>query len=93
MADGAFGRLQAETPRVDTGTGAQTGAGWLSGLQDAGPFSSDRNKPQVFFSTTYFLLEKGRQPRLQVGLRVVQRPIEIRGQREFRADSLSRKDG
>src|SRR5262249_22657098 len=50
--------FKVKPARVDTGTSVETGAGWLSGLIDAGPFSSARNKPQVFFSTTYFLPEK-----------------------------------
>ncbi len=41
-------------PREDTGTGVQTGAGWLAG-DAGGPFTFDRNKPQVNAMASYFL--------------------------------------
>lgn len=44
-------------PRVDTGTTIETGAGWLAG-DAGGPFSFDRNKPQITWTATYFLPEK-----------------------------------
>jgi hypothetical protein len=43
-------------PREDTGTGVQSGAGWTSGSA-GGPFTFDRNKPQVNMTATYFLPE------------------------------------
>jgi len=44
-------------PRQDTGTGVSTGAGWLAGSA-GGPFTFDRNKPQVTMTASYFLPEK-----------------------------------
>ncbi len=43
-------------PRQDTGTGVSTGAGWLAG-SEGGPFTFDRNKPQVNVTASYFLPE------------------------------------
>ncbi|MPZ19336.1 MAG: hypothetical protein GEV06_15685 [Luteitalea sp.] len=48
---------QSSPSRIDTGTNVQTGAGWLAGDPD-GAFTFDRAKPQVTFSTTYYLPEK-----------------------------------
>ena len=44
-------------PRVDTGTTIETGAGWQAG-DAGGPFTFDRNKPQINWTSTYFLPEK-----------------------------------
>ena len=44
-------------PREDTGTGVQSGAGWTSGSA-GGPFTFNRNKPQVTMTASYFLPEK-----------------------------------
>lgn len=44
-------------PRVDTGTTIETGAGWQAG-DAGGPFSFDRNKPQITWTSTYYLPEK-----------------------------------
>jgi hypothetical protein len=44
-------------PRIDTGTTIQTGAGWLAG-DDGGPFTFNRAKPQINWTSTYFLPEK-----------------------------------
>jgi hypothetical protein len=41
-------------PRIDTASQVQTGAGWLTGSA-GGPFTFDRNKPQVFATINYFL--------------------------------------
>ena len=41
-------------PRIDTGTGIETGAGWQAGSA-GGPFTFDRNKPQLFATMNYFL--------------------------------------
>jgi hypothetical protein len=54
-------------PREDTGTGVQTGAGWLTG-DAGGPFTFDRNKPQVVFNTTYFLPNKAGSHDLKAGV-------------------------
>lgn len=48
--------FESNPPREDTGTGVQTGAGWLTG-DAGGPFTFDRNKPQVTALVTYFLPE------------------------------------
>jgi outer membrane receptor protein involved in Fe transport len=44
-------------PRIDLNSSIETGAGWLSG-SSGGPFSFDRNKPQVDFTASYFLPDK-----------------------------------
>ena len=44
-------------PRVDTGTTIETGAGWQAG-DAGGPFTFDRDKPQINWTATYFLPEK-----------------------------------
>ena len=44
-------------PRIDLDTSIETGAGWLSG-SSGGPFSFDRNKPQVTATASYFLPDK-----------------------------------
>ncbi len=49
--------FESNPPRQDTGTGIETGAGWLAG-SNGGPFTFDRNKPQVTFTASYFLPEK-----------------------------------
>lgn len=46
--------FQSNPPRIDTASQVQTGAGWLAGDQ-GGPFTFDRNKPQVFATFSYFL--------------------------------------
>ncbi|MEZ5290891.1 MAG: TonB-dependent receptor [Vicinamibacterales bacterium] len=48
--------FDSNPPRTDTGTGVNTGAGWLAGSQ-GGPFTFDRNKPQVNVTATYYLPE------------------------------------
>ena len=48
---------QTNAPRVDTGTTIETGAGWQAG-DVGGPFTFDRNKPQINWTATYFLPEK-----------------------------------
>jgi hypothetical protein len=45
---------QVNPPRVDTATGVSSGAGWLAGSA-GGPFTFDRNKPQVMAVGTYYL--------------------------------------
>jgi Carboxypeptidase regulatory-like domain/TonB dependent receptor-like, beta-barrel len=49
--------FESNPPREDTGTGIQSGAGWTAGSA-GGPFTFDRNKPQVTVTATYFLPEK-----------------------------------
>ncbi|MGE3274817.1 MAG: carboxypeptidase regulatory-like domain-containing protein [Vicinamibacterales bacterium] len=49
--------FETNPPREDTGTGIQTGAGWLAG-DNGGPFSFERSKPQVTITASYFLPEK-----------------------------------
>jgi hypothetical protein len=49
--------FESNPPREDTGTGAQTGAGWTAGSA-GGPFTFDRNKPQVTLTSTYYLPDK-----------------------------------
>ncbi len=49
--------FESNPPRQDTGTGVSTGAGWLAGSA-GGPFTFDRNKPQVTMTASYFLPEK-----------------------------------
>ena len=44
-------------PRVDTGTTIETGAGWQAG-DAGGPFTFDRAKPQINWTSTYYLPEK-----------------------------------
>jgi hypothetical protein len=44
-------------PRVDTGTTIETGAGWQAG-DAGGPFTFDRAKPQITWTSTYYLPEK-----------------------------------
>lgn len=48
---------QVNPPRVDTATGVSSGAGWLAGSA-GGPFTFDRNKPQVMAVGTYYLPER-----------------------------------
>lgn len=48
---------ESNAPRQDTGTGVSVGAGWLAGSA-GGPFTFDRNKPQVTVTASYFLPEK-----------------------------------
>ncbi|OFW36633.1 MAG: hypothetical protein A3J29_24035 [Acidobacteria bacterium RIFCSPLOWO2_12_FULL_67_14b] len=48
---------KTNAPRVDTGTTIETGAGWQAG-DAGGPFTFDRNKPQISWTATYFLPEK-----------------------------------
>lgn len=50
--------FETNPPREDTGTGVQTGAGWLTG-DAGGPFTFDRNKPQVTVTGSYFLPDVG----------------------------------
>lgn len=49
--------FESNPPREDTGTGIQSGAGWTAG-SGGGPFTFDRNKPQVTFTASYFLPER-----------------------------------
>lgn len=49
--------FESNPPREDTGTGVQSGAGWLTGSA-GGPFTFDRNKPQVTVTGSYFLPER-----------------------------------
>ena len=49
--------FESNPPRNDTGTGVSTGAGWLAG-SGGGPFTFDRNKPQVTMTASYYLPEK-----------------------------------
>ena len=44
-------------PRTDLGNGLNTGAGWLAG-DAGGPFTFDRNKPQITIASTYLLPDK-----------------------------------
>jgi hypothetical protein len=53
-------------PRQDTGTQVQTGAGWLTG-DAGGPFTFERNKPQVNMTATYFLPDKAGSHDVKVG--------------------------
>jgi len=48
---------QTSRPRIDTATSFETGAGWAVG-NSGGPFNADRNKPQAYVRTTYFLPDK-----------------------------------
>jgi outer membrane receptor protein involved in Fe transport len=48
--------FDSNPPREDTGTGVQSGAGWTAGSA-GGPFTFDRNKPQVTVTASYFLPE------------------------------------
>ena len=56
-------------PRIDTGTSVADRGG-LDWPATGGPFTFDRNKPQINWTSTYYLPGEGRQPRLQVRLRV-----------------------
>ncbi|MGE3885494.1 MAG: carboxypeptidase regulatory-like domain-containing protein [Vicinamibacterales bacterium] len=58
--------FESNPPREDTGTGVQTGAGWLAG-DAGGPFTFDRNKPQVTATLTYFLPGKAGSHDLKAG--------------------------
>ena len=53
-------------PRQDTGTGVSTGAGWLAGSA-GGPFTFDRNKPQVNVTASYYLPEAAGSHDFKVG--------------------------
>ena len=53
-------------PRTDLDNGFNSGAGWLAG-NAGGPFTFDRNKPQVTISSTYFLPDKAGSHDLKVG--------------------------
>ena len=57
-------------PRQDTGTGVQSGAGWLAG-DAGGPFTFDRNKPQVHATLTYFLPEKAGSHDIKAGFEIL----------------------
>lgn len=48
--------FETNPPREDTGTGVQTGAGWLTG-SNGGPFTFNRNKPQFTATGSYVLPE------------------------------------
>jgi Carboxypeptidase regulatory-like domain/TonB dependent receptor len=54
-------------PRQDTSTRVETGAGWLTG-DPGGPFTFERNKPQVTLTATYFLPEKAGSHDFKVGI-------------------------
>ncbi|MEW6320951.1 MAG: carboxypeptidase regulatory-like domain-containing protein [Acidobacteriota bacterium] len=53
-------------PRTDLATGQNSGAGWLSG-SGGGPFTFDRNKPQMSFTMTYYLPEKAGSHDIKLG--------------------------
>jgi hypothetical protein len=53
-------------PRTDLGNGTNSGAGWISG-DPGGPFTFDRNKPQVTVTSTYFLPERAGSHDLKFG--------------------------
>jgi len=49
--------FESNPPREDTGTGVQSGSGW-NAADPGGPFTIDRNKPQITVTASYFLPEK-----------------------------------
>jgi hypothetical protein len=49
--------LRTEPPRTDLGNDLNSGAGWLAG-NAGGPFTFDRNKPQITIASSYFLPDK-----------------------------------
>jgi carboxypeptidase family protein/TonB-dependent receptor-like protein len=53
-------------PRVDLATNLQSGAAWLSAGAN-GPFLIERNKPQIFVTSTYFLPTSTGSHDLKVG--------------------------
>jgi Carboxypeptidase regulatory-like domain/TonB dependent receptor-like, beta-barrel len=53
-------------PRTDLGNGLNSGAGWLAG-NAGGPFTFDRNKPQITASTTYILPDRAGRHDLKFG--------------------------
>ncbi|MDQ3419438.1 MAG: TonB-dependent receptor [Acidobacteriota bacterium] len=57
---------RSSPPRTDLGNGLNSGAGWLAGGA-GGPFTFDRNKPQVTVSSTYFLPDKAGSHDLKFG--------------------------
>lgn len=54
-------------PREDQGTGVSTGAGWLA-ADAGGPFTFDRNKPQVTLTASYYLPEAAGSHDFKFGL-------------------------
>ena len=48
---------QTDPPRIDTASQVETGAGWQAGSA-GGPFTFDRNKPQLFATISYFLPDR-----------------------------------
>jgi hypothetical protein len=58
--------FETNPPRTDLGNGFNSGAGWLAG-DAGGPFTFDRNKPQITVTSTYYLPEKAGSHDLKVG--------------------------
>ena len=58
--------FRSNPPRIDTATGFETGAGWAVG-NNGGPFNADRNKPQLYVKTTYFVPDKLGSHDLKIG--------------------------
>jgi hypothetical protein len=57
---------ETNPPRTDLGNGLNSGAGWLAG-DAGGPFTFDRNKPQITVMATYFLPERAGSHDLKFG--------------------------
>jgi hypothetical protein len=57
---------ETNPPRTDLGTSVNSGAGWLAGSA-GGPFTFDRNKPQVTVATTYLLPNRAGSHDLKFG--------------------------
>ena len=58
--------FRTSPPRTDLGNGFNSGAGWLAG-DPGGPFTFDRNKPQITVTSSYYLPEKAGSHDLKVG--------------------------
>ena len=58
--------FETNPPRTDLGNGFNSGAGWLAG-DAGGPFTFDRNKPQITVTSSYYLPEKAGSHDLKVG--------------------------
>ena len=76
-------------PRVDTGTTIETGAGWQAG-DAGGPFTFDRAKPQINWTSTYFLPEKAGSHDFKFGYEYANDQSKFAQQRRLRADPVSR---
>ena len=57
---------ETNPPRTDLGTSVNSGAGWLAG-DAGGPFTFDRNKPQITITSSYYLPDKAGSHDLKAG--------------------------